>query len=370
VGETLWAGNIELHVKSSDWEKHAHSTDTQYGNIILHVVWQHDSTVKLPFPTLVLADRVPKILLKRYAELMKHTHFIPCGKRIGEVNELVWKTWKASLLAGRLQSKADKALQLLKQKNFHWEDTFWQMIAHNFGARQNSAAFEAIAQTISINILAKHKNQIQQVEALLLWQAGLLENDFTETYPQLLKKEYHFLKKKYKLLQPPLQLQYLRMRPANFPTVRLAQMAMLIHNSLHLFSKILETEELAVIKKLLTVTANDYWHYHYTLDDPTGYKIKKLGMQMTENIIINTIAPMLFAYGAYHANDFQKEKAIAWLEQIKAEKNTLVKGFDALGIKAHNAFDTQALVELKNKYCAAKRCLDCAVGNTLLKDAG
>ncbi|NJO25629.1 MAG: DUF2851 family protein [Bacteroidia bacterium] len=279
----------------------------------------------------------------------------------------IWKSWKERLLAERLMRKAKIADTFLKQNNYHWEETFWWMLARNFGLKVNAGAFEAIARSVPVNILAKHKNQIHQLEALLFGQARLLDAQFSEDYPKLLQKEYRFLKEKYKLQPIHLPVHFLRMRPGNFPTIRLAQLAMLVHESAHLFSRIKEAAAPEGIIKWFDVTANDYWHYHYRFDEASSYKKKKLGKTMTDNIIINTICPVLFAYGNYHGEQIYKDKAIRFLEKIKSESNAISKGFQKAGIENKNAFDSQALIELKNEYCNYKRCLECGIGNAILK---
>ncbi|MGF2412807.1 MAG: DUF2851 family protein [Ferruginibacter sp.] len=367
IGDTVWAGSIELHINSGDWENHKHSSDANYKNVVLHVVWQHEVALNLPFATLVLEDKVSKFLLKKYDDLMNANSFIACEKTIDQVNAITWISWKERLLVERLQNKSAIVFDYLKKNNNHWEETFWWMIAKNFGAKVNSDAFEKIARSIPINVLAKHKNQIHQLEALLFGQAGLLQGNFTEDYPILLQREYKLYNAKYKLQPTQAPLFFLRMRPANFPTVRLAQLAMLVHTSLHLFAKIKESNSIKEIKALLNVTANDYWHYHYMLDEPSAFKEKNLGAQMIDNILINTVVPVLFAYGQYHKENSYKDKALQWLLEITAEKNTITKGFAALSVNNKNAFDSQSLIQLKNEYCNKKRCLDCAVGNRLLK---
>ena len=371
IGNTIWAGNIELHIKSSDWNLHNHSSDKNYGNVVLHVVWQHDKEIKDAaennLPTLELQSRVSKLLLNKYEELMNAPSFIPCEKQIHSINELTLTSWKQRLLAERLETKSAIIFEFLQQNNFHWEETFWWLIAKNFGIKVNSESFEKIARSIPVSILAKHKNQIHQLEALLFGQAGLLENNFEEDYPLMLQKEYRFYKKKYKFEQPHVQLFFLRMRPANFPTIRLAQLATLIHKSSHLFSKIIEIVSIAEIKQLLNITANDYWHYHYVFDETSAFKKKKLGEQMMNNILINTVVPILFAYGLHHNEEKYKEKAITWLEEIAAEKNVITKGFETLQFSNKNSFDSQAYIQLKNEYCNNKRCLECSIGNSLLK---
>lgn len=367
IGKATWAGTVELHIKTSDWTKHNHQQDKNYNNVILHVVWEDDKAGN-NVPVLELKGRVSKILLQRYEELMNADSFIPCEKSIDSVREIVWKSWKDRLLAERLLRKAATVDNYLQQNNYHWEETFWWLLARNFGMKVNAETFEAIARSVPVNILAKHKNQVHQLEALLLGQAGLLEGKFTDDYPILLQKEYRFLQSKYRLKPVSLPLHFLRMRPGNFPTIRLAQLTMLVYESVHLFSKVKEAGSVKDIRQWFDVNANDYWHYHYRFDEVSAFKKKKLGEIMIDNIIINTIAPVLFAYGSYHKEQQYKDKALQWLESTAAEANNITKGFQRMGVDIRSAFDSQALIELKNEYCTKKRCLDCGVGNALLKN--
>jgi len=377
IGKTTWAGTVELHIKTSDWYKHNHQVDKNYNNVILHVVWEDDGnrkgapankTEQRPVvPVVEMKDRVSKILLQRYEELMNSSAFIPCENTITSVRDITWKSWEERLLAERLMRKAKTVEIFLQQNNYHWEETFWWLLARNFGMKVNADVFEAMARTISINILAKHKGQVHQLEALLFGQAGLLEGKFSEDYPKLLQREYKFLKEKYKLKPVHQQVHFLRMRPGNFPTIRLAQLAVLITESAHLFSKIKEAKTVKEVSSWFDVTANDYWHYHYRFDEVSGYKKKKLGAAMIDNIVINTVATVLFSYGSYHDENKYKDKALKWLEKTAAEMNSITRGFVKLGVENKNAFDSQALIELKNEYCNKKRCLDCGVGNAILK---
>lgn len=367
IDETTWAGSVELHIKASDWKRHKHSSDDNYRNVILHVVWEQDVERFLPFSTISLQDKVPKLLLEKYDELMQNPSFIPCQHHIANVNSLTWDSWKQRLLIERLEQRTAVILDLLQKSNNHWEEVFWWQLASNFGIKLNSHAFEKMARSLPVNLLAKHKDQIHQTEALLFGQAGLLVQEFGEDYPKLLQREYKFLKKKYGLRHIDTSIIFLRMRPSNFPTVRLAQLAMLVHTGSHLFSRTRDAVDLRQVKAMLDVTANDYWHYHYGFEEATDFKKKKLGSQMIENIIINTIVPVLFAYGHYHKKQELKDKALQWIEQAAAEKNHITNGFAALGIVNANAFDSQALIQLKNVYCNKKRCLDCSIGNKLLR---
>ncbi len=374
INNTTWAGNIELHLKSSDWHLHRHGADRNYHNIILHVVWQNDQEIVdgngCLLPTLLLQPLVPKVLLSKYDWLMRSQDFVACEKQLPVLSGLSWLAWKERLAVERLQDKSAHVLQALQQANNHWEEVFWWMLARNFGIKVNADVFESLAKSIPLNVLAKHKNQIHQLEALLLGQAGLLQATFTEDYPLLLQREYRFLQKKYACTPPTMSPYFLRMRPANFPTIRLAQLAMLVYQSSHLFSKILEAGKLDDVRVLLNVTANDYWHYHYRFDDPVDYQPKQLGVQMVDNIIINTVVPVLFAYASHKKDGDCRDKTLAWLAELTPEVNTILKGWKSLGVSAANAMESQALIELKNNYCNKKRCLECAVGNALLRNEG
>ena len=367
IGDTLLAGTIEIHCKASDWKKHEHHKDKNYQNVILHVVYQNDVELDNHIPVLELESRISNLMLQQYGRLMESGSFIACAGKIHTIKEITWFAWKERLLAERLTRKSKKILELLGQSKGHWEETFWCLLARSFGAKVNSDAFEAIARSVSINILAKHKNSIHQLEALLFGQANLLNENFTDEYPKLLQREYFFLKSKYNLLPIELPIHFLRMRPGNFPTIRLAQLAMLVHSSAHLFSKILEAKNIADVKEWLECTANDFWHYHYHFRVESRFKKKKMGTSMIDSIVINTMVPALFSYGLYHNKEEQKTKAIQWLEQIGSENNSIISAFDTLFIKSKTAFDSQALIELKNEYCTKKRCLECSVGNAILK---
>ncbi|MER3471131.1 MAG: DUF2851 domain-containing protein [Chitinophagaceae bacterium] len=366
IDSTILVGSIELHLKTSDWFKHQHSNDANYKNVILHVVFQNDLEVS-DLAVLELQPRVSSVLLNKYNSLMNQKSFIACSNSLSSVKKLTWMAWKERLLIERLIRKSALVFSFLDQNNVHWEETFWWLLARNFGIAINADAFEAIAKSIPINILAKHKNQIHQLEALLLGQANLLNENFKEDYPKFLQVEYNFLKIKYQLKPVHSPVFFLRIRPSNFPTIRLAQLAMLVHGSQQFFSKIIEAESLDEITECLAVTANDYWNYHYHFDEISSYQPKRLGVAMMDNIIINTIIPILFAYGHYQKNENLKTKALHWLEQTKAESNTIITNYKKLGVESASAFDTQALLELNKQYCTQKLCLQCSIGAAILK---
>lgn len=367
VDNTEWAGHVELHIHTTDWNLHGHSDDEHYQNIILHVVWQHDKELPLPFPCLELQPLVSSLLLKQYEALMLgRQHFIPCEQHWPGLNETVFLKWKERLLIERLLHRTDRILALLEKNNRHWEECFWILLARNFGMPINAGAFEQLAQSLPLNLLARHKNQLIQVEALLFGQVGLLEKVFVESYPIMLQKEYRFLQKKYGLKPIHEPICFLRMRPASFPTVRLAQLAALISNSHRLFTNLLETNDFRKAQDLLSVKANDYWHYHYMFDEMSAFSHKNLGRQMKANLFINSIIPMIYAYGHYNRSEKITDKALRWMEQVSAETNTITRGFESLGASIHSAFDSQAFIQLKQEYCDQKRCLYCVIGNSIL----
>lgn len=371
INNTTWIGNIEIHIKAGSWYLHNHHNDNKFNNIILHVVWENDVEVRdqygIKLPTLTLQERVSKILLKKYEFLMHNEEFIPCGSQINTVNKILLFNWKERLLIERLQNKSAAILECQAQNNNHWEETFWWQLSKNFGNKVNGYSFELVARSLPVKILSKHKNQIHQLESLLLGQAGMLTGKFNEDYPSMLQKEYLFLRKKYGLKQVDNEVLLLRMRPANFPAIRLAQLAMLISQSEHLFSKMIRIDEAREARKLLNVTANDYWHYHYVLDNESAYKLKSVGEQMVNNIMINTIVPMIFAYGLFNKEQLLIDKSVNWLQECAPEQNRITKGFAALSLENKNSFDSQSMLQLKNEYCAQKKCLNCAIGNAIIK---
>jgi hypothetical protein len=368
ISDKSWAGNVELHIVASDWHRHAHHKDQNYENVILHVVWRNDDgRLAATLPTLVLEDRISVLLLQQYESWMHSSAFIPCANYIQGVNDLSWVSWKERLLVERLQRKCGQIQEMLETNNFHWEETLWWLMSRNFGLSVNAGAFEELARSIPLVLLTRHRRQIHQLEAILLGQAGLLKDYQEDKYFLLLKKEYTFYKLKYGLEIIHSPVHFLRMRPPAFPTVRLAQLAMLLHSSSNIFSSFLEAEDIKELKALLDITANDYWHYHYTFGHTSAYIPKTLGSHMINNIIINTIAPLVFAYGHFHRYEKFLVKTMEWLSQTAAEKNVVTQGFSSLGIKCGNAAESQALIELKTQYCEKRRCLDCAIGNSILK---
>jgi hypothetical protein len=371
IGKTLWAGNVEIHLRSSDWEKHSHHNDKAYDNTILHVVYDHDLKLtgknNLQIPTLTLKEKINDKFISRYESLLSSRHRIPCEEEISKVNSFTVVTWLERLMIERLERKSSDILERLKQNKNNWEETFYHLLAKNFGFKLNAQPFEELARSLPLSALAKHKNNLLQTEAMLFGAAGLLGKKYTEAYPATLKKEFDFLKTKFKLtdsIHSPWK--FLRLRPANFPTIRIAQFAQLVHRSSHLFSKIIECENIEQVVKLFDVSASGYWDTHYLFGKISGVRKKNLGRNAIENIIINTAAPVIFAYGMYRNEEKYKEIALKFLEDIPSENNSIIKKWESLNIKAGNAFRSQALLELMNEYCVEKKCLFCSIGNKLI----
>jgi len=367
MGDTIWFGNIELHVLSSDWELHGHSKDENYKNVILHVVWEHDKELHLDFPTIELKSRVPGLIIKKYLAVMNRQTFIPCSEIINQVKPVTISKWKERMLIERLQEKTENILELLNKAKDDWNELCWWLLARNFGGNVNASAFEAIARSIPLNVIHKNADSSFSIESLLFGQSGLLNRKFSDEHPSALFKEYLHLKRKYSLKQPPIQLHFLRMRPANFPTIRLAQLASVIIHEQKWMSSILNEESLDSLQSIFNHDVSDYWKSHYRFDTQSLFVSKKPGIQTVNSFMINTVVAICFAYGHYHNKEQLKSKALNWLEQLACEKNQITDGFALIGIPNNNAADSQGLIHLKNNYCMQKRCLECAIGNEIFK---
>lgn len=370
IDGVLMAGSVEIHHKTSQWIHHGHQQDPHYNNVILHVVLSHNENATPHIPVLELEQRISMILLERYESLMDSSAFIACSSSIQRINSITWTAWKDRLIAERLTRKASMVFSFLEQNKSHWEETLWWMLARHFGSVTNADAFESVARSLPLNLLARHQHNIVQLEALLMGQAGLLENNFHDHHPRQLLLEYQFLKRKYNLKPVPVPVLFLRMRPGNFPTIRLAQLAALLHHRVHFFPLLLSADDIVEVEKEFQVPVHEYWNTHYKPDVLSANRNKNLGRSMVHNLVINAVVPVLFAYGIHHNEEKYKEKALNWLQKLPPESNSITNGFESLGIANSQALDSQALIELKTKYCDIKRCLSCSIGNTLLRHAG
>ena len=371
IGTTIWAGNIEIHINSSDWYKHGHDKSKSYNNIILHVVYNHDFNVlrlnNELMPTLELKDKIKPDVYSCYESFLASNFWIPCQNQIKNVRELILKDWMEHLVIERLEKKILIIKDSLRLNKNDWQQTLYQHLARNFGFKLNAEPFELLAKSLPMNFLAKHKDQLIQIEAMLFGQAGMLESSFSDNYSKMLKEEYQFLKNKFSLKSIDGHLwKFLRLRPYNFPTIRISQFANLIHQSNGLFSKIIEAKNIHELEKLFDVSCSEYWMEHFQFDKLSKKTEKKIGKQTIHLIIINTIVPFLFLYGQEKNEEQYVDKALQLLENTNAENNSIIQKWKETGIDIKSAFETQALIELKNNYCNHKKCLNCRIGNDLL----
>ncbi len=373
INNTIWAGNIEIHTFSSDWYQHNHQNDQAYDNIIMHVVFEDDKPVVRQngesIPTLELKDHFKQSLYDRYTYFMTNKNWIPCEKLIQGVDRFVMNNWIDRLMIEKLENKAAEINSHFLNNKSDWEQTFYEFLARNFGFKVNGAPFQLLAKSLPLKILAKHKSDKFQIEALLYGQAGLLQASFTDEYPNKLKKEYEFLSKKYLLKPIESHLwRFMRLRPSNFPTIRISQFADLIFNSSHLFSTILEQRNLKDLIELFNVSVSEYWKSHYVFDKTSTIRNKKMSAKTIHLLIINSIIPFLFVYGRSRNDQSMIDRALKLLDQLPGEQNAIITKWSELGLSVRSSFQSQALILLKNSYCKNKRCLNCGIGNEILKN--
>jgi len=373
IGSTIWAGNVEMHIRSSDWYNHNHQADSAFDNVILHIVVNDDK------PAVNSKGRVIPTITTKYPDalewsLMRLTgsgKWIPCEENFSTFDSFSKRMWLEGLLIERLEQKTKYVLDSVDEAQGSWEEAFYQSVARSFGLKANALPFELLAKSAPLKVLAKHKDNLFQIEAILFGQSGLLADiGKTDDYAISLYKEYQYLKHKFNLT--PIQghlWKFLRMRPTAFPTIRIAQFANLVHRSASLFSKVIEINDIKEIVSLFHVDTSEYWKSHYTLSKESKSIKKGIGKDTLSIIAINSLVPFIFAYGVSRSNSSLKDKAIKLLGAIKPESNSITKGFDGLGLKAESAYETQAMIQLKTYYCDSKKCLYCHLGaKVLLKD--
>lgn len=368
INDTEWAGTVEIHIKSSDWLLHNHTTDKAYNNVILHVVYEHDTSVfrndGTEIPTLEIKSYIFPNIEIQYQALMQNLNWIPCEKHIPDIKEIHLESWFERMLIERLEEKAVQFEEILKEYKGSWDDAFYIALARNFGFKTNALPFEMLARSLPQQILSRHKNNQLQIEALIFGQAGFLEDRLTDEYHEQLRREYLFLKAKYNLKPLDKYLwKFLRLRPQNFPTLRLAQFSALVVKSSHLFSKLLDVKEpdkIACLFKELPMAL--YWSNHYRFEKETEKTSAQLGDASIDNILLNSVANTLFTYGKYTNNDEIRNRAIDLLAIIPFERNQITQRFLDIGVKKGYSDKSQALLHLKKTYCDLKKCLNCAIG--------
>lgn len=372
IGNQKWAGNVEIHLKSSDWYVHGHEKDAAYENVILHVVWEHDTEIfsrdNNEIPVLILKDYVASEILSNYNSLVMPKSWIFCEKDIGKIDDFIIKNWQERLFFDRLERKSKFIYDLLEETNQDWEGVLFVLLAKNFGLNTNGNSFLQIAKSIPFSIVRKESFEIENLEALLLGTSGLLDDDKEDIYFTDLKLRYYYLLNKYQLEKRHIDsVQFFKHRPDNFPTIRLSQLANLYHKHQNLFSKITVLKSVKSVYELLNVSASVYWSNHYQFDKESLKKPKSLSKSFMNLIIINTIIPIQFAYSNMRGESIAEE-LIAFMNEVTPEKNAIIDKFQSFGVSAKNAFETQTLLELKNEYCNQKACLKCVLGVELLKN--
>ncbi|MEN7548216.1 DUF2851 family protein [Rapidithrix thailandica] len=373
IGNIEWVGNVEIHYQSSEWFQHRHESDPAYQNVILHVVWKHDKEVhrtdRTLLPVLALAGKVSEGLIEKYRELAQTLQVPACKSQFTQVPSLAITNMLDKSLMERLYRKAGQVLELLQRCKQDWEATAYCLLAQNFGFKLNREPFEKLAFSLPLKILLRHSPSQTQIDALVFGQANMLGGDLHTAYAKMLKREYRFLAHKYQLYTRVElhEWKFLRLRPANFPSVRLAQFARLIAFQKGLFSKLLFTKELSELRRLFAIEPAAYWQKHYMLDKPSKKALRGMGQGSIDNLLINTIVPLLAAYSLYKDYPQMMERAIAILEQLPAEKNKITSSWQDSGMNIKTAFDSQASLELYNNFCRSKKCLNCMIGVALIK---
>lgn len=372
IGNTTWAGNVEIHIKSSDWDKHHHETDTAYDNVILHVVYENDKNINnskgLTIPTLELKSIIDERLIDNYQKLLSNKNWIPCSSQLKQVDSFIVNNWLQRLIIERLERKSFEIKSTLELNRNDWEETFYQQLFKYFGLKVNAEPFLLLAKNTPLKIIEKH-HTLNAIEAILFGQAGFLNENFEGDYCKRLKTEFQFLKSKFSL--SPLEnsiWKFLRLRPANFPTIRIAQLANLLNNEPRLFAKILSLNTISEFRNLFKVQASNYWSEHYQFGKKSSKKsIKKTGVVLIDTLIINVVVPFLFVYGESINDENLKNKALTLLQELKSESNIIINNFEQEGVVVKNALESQSLIELKTNYCNQKKCLNCSIGNNLIK---
>ena len=371
IDSQKWAGNVEIHLKSSDWYVHNHEKDANYDSVILHVVWQHDTPIfrkdNSEIAVLEIQQYVLDKELDNYNKLATSKSWIYCENEIASTDNFVFKNWLERLFFERLERKMFPINQLLLQTGNNWEAVLFAMLAKNFGLNTNGDIFLKIANSIPFAIIRKESFEAENLEALLLGRANLLNDSKQDLYYNEMQQRYNYIKVKHQLTDVFInEVQFFKHRPDNFPTIRLVQLAQLYHLQQNLFSQLITIRSAEECYKLFNVNVSVYWETHYQFDKISPKKRKALSKAFIDLLLINTIIPLQFAYQKSQGKEIS-EDIMTLLSKIAPEKNAILDKFALFDVKSSNAFEAQALLQLKNEYCNNKKCLQCAVGLNLLK---
>ncbi len=372
IGGQLWAGTVELHLRSSEWRAHGHHLDAAYENVIMHVVYEHDAEARTlsgrVLPTLELYPRVSMERIGAYRSLMRAKGFVPCAQQIARLERVRVSAWLERVLVERLERKAAEAEKLFRALGNDPSELIYHLVARAIGLKVNAEPFGMLARAMPLRMLNRYRDDALRIEALLFGQAGLLQVDFVDEHPRRLQEEHRILAGMHALTPMPMAAwKFGRMRPINLPTVRISQLARLIARCDGELSALIGSDDPAALHTLLDVEANGYWNDHFVFDKPSAPSTKRLGRVGADHILINAIVPGLFALGRLLGRSEYADRAMRLLERLPAEENALLRGWAALGMKADDAGRGQALIELKNLYCDKKQCLRCAIGQQVLR---
>lgn len=370
VNDNIWAGNIEIHSDSNGWYKHQHHNDKVYDSVILHVVEKVSGGVKNSEGRLIPQCQLsyPKHIRENIDFLLTADVALPCCNYLRDLPQLYLTSWKNALLLERLERKSLDIARHYDRTNGSWAEVFYIMLSRSMGFGLNSDAFEQLALRLPLNCILKQGDNLLQIEALLFGQAGILQDlPDSDNYVSSLKREYDFLRNKYSL--QPLDkkiFRSMRVRPASSPIIRLAQLASLLQNIQGLCARILSSADIGQIRLLFHVNASDYWQTHYVFGEESLRKNKYIGDSSLNVMIINAVVPLVFFYGKQHADESYVDRAIGFLEKIPAESNSIIKQFAYYGFMSENAYDSQAIIQLKREYCEKRKCLYCRIGYKIL----
>lgn len=372
IANQKWAGNIEIHQKSSDWYLHNHQEDSNYDNVILHVVWENDVDVfrkdNSVIPVLELSQFISKDLLFKYSKLKQPKSWINCENDIRNVSDFVLKNWQEKLYLERLEKKSAEIRKMLDSTRNNWEAVFFYFIAKNFGLNVNGDAFFQMAKSIPFEVIRKESFEAENLEALFYGSLEMLPSIPEDSYSKDLSTRYKYITQKYILRDSlSVRVEYFKLRPDNFPTIRLSQLAQLYSKQQNLFSKVTELSSAEDLYNLFSVSVNNYWESHYQFDKQSPSKKKKLSKSFADLLIINTVVPFKFLYDKSIGKE-TFEDCLKIIQEIKPEKNIVIEKFNTIGIKSENAFETQSLLQLKRTYCDSRKCLKCSIGIELLKN--
>ena len=369
----MWVGNVEMHVRASEWTAHGHNIDKAYNNVILHVVYEEDVIIRRNdgerIPCLIIKNYLREDLSGIYEQLLHNALWIPCQNLIESVSEISKNSWWQRMLIERMEQKTERITADLSRSSRNWDETFYIHLARSFGLKNNEIPFEMLARSLPLYLISRHRDRPMQLEALFFGQSGLLnEPNLSDDYPKMLKEEYRFLSRKYRLRPLKKSLwKFMRMRPSGFPTLRIAQFAAFMGETTNIFSTFMEAADVGTIESFLQKEINPYWENHYIFDKISAAHKRQLGKDSVRRIIINSVCPFMFAYGKDRNDPVFQERAFDLLEQLEPEANAVIDKWRGLGVSIQSAADSQAMLYQKKYYCDAKKFLECSIGNFILR---